>query len=81
MHAYALFEYAVIGGALLLSLWTVLGKLAPARRAAWLAKLRGRAAPVATQASGCVNSCCGSGDGCDTPQRPAQEQPLRFHRS
>ena len=80
MTAYALFELAVIGGALLLSLWVVLGKLAPQWRATLVARLRGQPPPKPGSAGGC-GSCnsCGS---CDTPKAaPAKdEKPVRFHR-
>lgn len=80
MTAYALFELAVIGGALLLSLWVVLGKLAPHGRASLVARLRGQPPPKPGSAGGC-GSCnsCGS---CDTPKAaPAKgEKPVRFHR-
>ena len=79
MSTYALFEFAVIGGALLLSLWTVLGKLAPAWRAGLVARLRGKPAPLAAASGGC-GSCnsCGS---CDTPKpAPRSEHPIRFQR-
>jgi hypothetical protein len=79
MNAYALFEFSVIGGALLLSLWTVLGKLAPHSRATLVARLRGKPAPKASAAGGC-GSCNSCGD-CETPRPAAKaEQPIRFHR-
>lgn len=80
MNAYALFEFAVIGGALLLSLWTALGKLAPGWRRSMVAHLRGKPVPVAAPSGGC-GSCNSCGD-CDSPKPAAQaEQPVRFHRS
>ena len=78
-NAYALFEFAVIGGALLLSLWTVLGKLAPLWRATLVARLRGKPLPKTAAAGGC-GSCNSCGD-CDAPKAaPKTEQPVRFHR-
>lgn len=70
MSAYGLIEFLVIVGAVLLSAWTVLGRVAPG----WRARLLGRWMPAAPKA-GCGSGCnsCGS---CDTPK--ATEQTIRF---
>lgn len=72
MNSYHLLEFLLIGGALLLSAWTVLGRIAPA----WRARLLGRR-PTAAAAGGCGSGCssCGS---CELPKATA-EQPIRFH--
>jgi len=72
VNAYGLVEFLVIGGALLLSAWTVLGRIAPA----WRARLLGRK-PASAAAGGCGSGCNSCG-GCELPKAGA-EQPIRFH--
>ncbi|HSW13001.1 MAG TPA: hypothetical protein VLI06_09205 [Solimonas sp.] len=76
MSAYGLVEFLVIGGALLLSAWSVLGQFAPRLRARLLSALTGQRPAATAKAAGC-DTGCSSCNGCATT-KPATEQPIRF---
>lgn len=80
MSAYALLEAAVIALALGFSLWTLLGRFAPAWRQALLRRLGRSSAPLAA-APACDSGCprctgCAEGGSATAPR----EQVVRFQR-